>query len=774
MILATLGVILGLCCWSSADEWRSYSSAGWMSVRTITLAPDGSIWGFGGLNASAGGIFQTRFDGDTLAWRHYSPYNSLASSDLTRALYADLNGLWIGRYDGLTLFKGLYSVHFTTQNSSLPGNGVSEVCGDGAGGVWVAASRGLCRINSGIWAVFTSLNSPLPEQYAAGAMEFDVDSNVLGLVIREYFEGLPPLYGHPQLLLFDGQEWARFDEFNSDIPDCSPTDLLLDRAGVIWMAYQQNGVSSFDGAAWVHYTAQNSGLPSNWISQLAMDHDGDIYAVSSLQGGGLCKLKDGRWVVLPIITRWPYTRFYGMIFDREGDAWVFSSEGYIRISNEMVTLHCPEGLSLLDSSFCVKVIGSRLSDAVYVAGYDGGVSRLENGCWQTWTINNSGLPSKELIDIVEGPDGSLWVLTYLPIGEAMLDDAIYSLDRFDGLQWSNVSNGVGYFTGCYARAVAVDDDGNVWVAVEGKVLRFDGSFWTAFPIITDETHLTLYSLAIDRATGDLWAGGSKALFRLSDDHWTTVPTQLGQVDSIALDHDGVLWATSKRNEKLGIMSYKGAQSTYYDHENTPLPSSCVSSVAVDSRNVKWFGLEDVYETNCAASFDGSEWRIYNCENSGLIRAYEGKTPQVASIAVDRNDRIWFGTHNFGISCLSNVGQPDPFPSVEVSVDRSVYSNGDVMSASIVERNFGRQRWEVNLLLAIMLPDGTALYFPDWTPSACVFMPQSIRPGTETTPETFLQIQIGDWMPRGEYTWFAAFTDQAGEILGIDSVSFAIE
>jgi len=758
-----------------ADEWHNYSAAGWMNVDCATLGPDGSIWAYGGLGNDAGGFFQTVIEGDALAWRYFSPYNSLAATDLVKTLYADLIGLWVGRIDGLTLFNGLYSVLYTTENSPLPGNVVLEICGDGAGGVWVATNSGLCNINGPQWSTITHENSPLPENFVSGAMCFDCDCGRLFLAFRERIDSGtgPATYGHCRLLVFDGESWTEHNEDNSGIPDGIAQDIILDKTGCIWIAYQQNGICCFDGASWVHYTDENSGLPSSRVCDLAMNQEGEIYAISSC----MCKFVEGQWVALPILTRWPYTRFHGTLFDRKGDAWVFSTEGYLRISEGLTTLHCPEGMSLLDAVGYDKILPSRFSDAVHIASYGSGISRFENGDWQTWTIGNSGLPSKDVIDIAEGPDGALWAWTMLPLGDPIMGTKIYSLDRFDGSQWSNFSSGIGYFNGCNAKALVVDEASNVWVAVEGRVLRYDGAFWTAFPLTGAVDDGRLFSMAIEPATGALWVGGVESLFRRHNGEWTTLPTNLGYIESLTFDRDGVLWATSKSGYTSGgwmrgIMSYNGSEIMYYDPSNTPLLGQEVSGVAVDGHNVKWFAVEGGYTTNSVASFDGSEWKVYTCENSGLIRAYEGKTPKVISVAVDRQDRVWFGTKGFGVSCLSNAGQPDPFPTVEVFVDSPIYSNGDFMRASIVETNLSGADLEVNLLTAIALPDDTLLFFPEWTPNPMVFMPQWIKPGTVTIPEVFIEITVGAWMPRGQYTWFAAFTDTiSGDIIG--SISHAI-
>ena len=173
------------------------------------------------------------------------------------------------------------------------------------------------------------------------------------------------------------------------------------------------------------------------------------------------------------------------------------------------------------------------------------------------------------------------------------------------------------------------------------------------------------------------------------------------------------------------------------------------------------------------NFNGINLFADFCQNSGLIQKWDDWTPDFVSVACDDNGDKWFGSDYFGVSRLSNVGTPDPLPSVQLFLNQTEYQVGDFMDVLLSEANLARCSWDVNLLIAVMLPDGELYYFPLWTAGPNVFMFQEIRPGTDTEPESFFGIQMGDWLPKGEYKWFAGLANRDGIVGRIASAHFEL-
>lgn len=722
---------------SFADEWRNYDSPGWSQVWCASLGPDGSIWTQGG-STNVANLVRSRYLGGEMFWRHYGRYNSVVTPEFVNCIHADLSGLWIGTSGGLTLFSGYDTKTFTTENSPLVSNSIKSICTDGEGGIWVATRSGLSHLNGGLWETFTSESTILPGVLRNCVMDFDADSGLLGLA--QGTEGSSSLY------ISDGDNWLSWSSDDSGLVAASPKDLAFDHNGRLWIALEENGIQSFDGASWVHYTDENSGLPMNNISDIAISPDGELYVVCK----SVCKFVNGRWVILPISTHSQDPYFQRLLFDAEGALWVFSQEGYIRLKGGLRTLHYPTTLGLISAREHNRIVCSRFSDTVWVAG--NGLCRFRGGSWNAWTTDNSALENATIQDIEEAPDGSVWVLNG---GD--------SLDRFDERDWTNFSRGIGYFhSDCHAKDVLIDENYMVYVATADGLLRFDWQSWTKFP-----TPDALDAIAKDEASETLYAAAHKNLYIFADEQWqqTIEITDQFYVCSLAVDHDGVVWGTADIEPNCGAFSFDGHTIRYYNSENCGIRQGPVRQVAVDEHNVKWFAIySDKLPGGGICSFDGLNWTTYTCQNSGLVQKWEDWTPQFASVACDDKGHKWFGSTGFGVSRLSDIGMPDPLPSVQVFLNQPEYRVGDFMEASLIESNLASDTWDVHLSIAIMVPDGSLFYFPHWTTLPDVFMFQTLRPGTHTDPEPFFGLQVGDWLMKGQYYWFAGLSHD-GAVLG---------
>ncbi len=71
----------------------------------------------------------------------------------------------------------------------------------------------------------------------------------------------------------------------------------------------------------------------------------------------------------------------------------------------------------------------------------------------------------------------------------------------------------------------------------------------------------------------------------------------------------------------------------YKITNSPIPSNYISCLAVDKKNVKWFGTLD----KGFAGFDGKNWRTFSKNNSPLIYDF------INCIVVDNSNILWIGT-----------------------------------------------------------------------------------------------------------------------------------
>lgn len=132
--------------------------------------------------------------------------------------------------------------NYTTSNSAIGFDGVTDIKTEGAGIVWLVS---------------------------------DYNSGANGIA------------------KFDGTTFTNYNTSNSNIPTNMITDLEIDNQNRKWLATYQNGIVLFNGTTWTNYTTSNSGLPSNSVNDIAIDGLNNIWIGTNL---GLTKFNGTTWV----------------------------------------------------------------------------------------------------------------------------------------------------------------------------------------------------------------------------------------------------------------------------------------------------------------------------------------------------------------------------------------------------------------------------------------------------------------------------------------------
>ena len=95
-------------------------------------------------------------------------------------------------------------------------------------------------------------------------------------------------------------------------------------------------------------------------------------------------------------------------------------------------------------------------------------------------------------------------------------------------------------------------------------------------------------------------------------------------------------------------------------------------------------------------------------------------------------------------------------SVTIAANGSSFSTGDDLLVSVSVRNLGDDI-ELDLYIALMLPDGTILYLPSFVPDLTPYYPfRPLLSGTEYHDVPILETTIPPGLMPGNYCFFAAF------------------
>ncbi|MEW6509558.1 MAG: two-component regulator propeller domain-containing protein [Bacteroidota bacterium] len=244
-----------------------------------------------------------------------------------------------------------------------------------------------------------------------------------------------------------------------------------------------------------------------------------------------------------------------------------------------------------------------------------GVYRFDGKGWISFTMQNSSLPADEVYRVSMGCNGSLWASTYgrgiaeIPAGAAIIDSS-HVFGRNVGMMGL-----VGDPSYVVTSSVVCDGAGNTWTSIvlpaDRNVIavrRANGT-WRTLPVIVGGARVgTLMDRPVDRllavdASDNLWTvvrdPGFKGVVSLGN---------RGSIDSVAAFH---------------VTTAHG------------LPSDDVKTIVVDKENDIWVGTD----RGIAIILDPS-----NPTRTGAIAAYKPLLGVVInSIAVDPLNQKWVGT-----------------------------------------------------------------------------------------------------------------------------------
>ncbi|MFC1509640.1 T9SS type A sorting domain-containing protein, partial [Candidatus Omnitrophota bacterium] len=276
---------------------------------------------------------------------------------------------------------------------------------------------------------------------------------------------------------------------------------------------------------------------------------------------------------------------------------------------------------------------------VWAGTFGGGASYFDGQSWTTYNTSNSGIESDDIIAIAVDNNDVVW-----------FGAGAGHVSSFDGTSWK-----IHYDSPTRIHNMRVDKNNVKWIASYGNGLgMYDDSSMTIFTTSNSSAINNIPTgLAVDH-DNSLWVGYyiENGFSHIVDGQWSNM-TYLNDVPvysitGMDIDSRGVLWMASS-NEQYGVWSYgtDTGTSAYYGPEH--LAGNIVWNLAVDYDDVVWFAA-----TGGVTSFDGTTWRHYTTDNSGLA------DDVVIDVTVDTNNVKWFATVN-GVSRFDY--QSGPYISV---------------------------------------------------------------------------------------------------------------
>jgi len=257
-------------------------------------------------------------------WTHITKADGL-TADSVLSLQMDADGnLWVG-LDGTSRYEGpLNCVRQPRLKLVKPTAGlvVESAAQDAAGALWISSrSGGVDRIDGGV-----ASNVPCVLR-ASGATMSLAGLNSSGILIDKD-QGV--WAGTFNGGLFQRQGGVFRAAAGSEALNPWVDALHQDRRGVLWVG-TQGGLSAWDGARWKTYTSAD-GLSANVVRAIADDRQGNIWI--GTEGGGLDRLKDGKFTVYRTTNGFPTDTISSLWVDDAGVLWVGAAgNGLIRVQD---------------------------------------------------------------------------------------------------------------------------------------------------------------------------------------------------------------------------------------------------------------------------------------------------------------------------------------------------------------------------------------------------------------------------------------------------------
>lgn len=490
-----------------------FEDQGLLSSQTGTVyeARDGRIW----VGTIQGAQFVV---GDSV----YSDPNlkSLEDQSVINIFEDSQGGFWFGTAsNGVWHYYGNGEIDVYTMNNGLSGNQVRDITETADGTIWFATRSGLSKLKDGNFESYY-MEDGLPENRIRDLEPDPQDPNILWIATRD------------GLSRFDGQSFTNYTA-DSGILDARIRDLtwlengdlwlateggvsrlrdgnfinftteqglsaeiiysaITDREGNIWFGTFGGGASLFLGSYFENFDT-DSGLPNNLVTSIVEDASGKLWIGS--YGGGLVSYQDGEFDYFYSAQGLPDNRVYHLSTDSKGRTWIGMRDGLSYFQDG-------ELYNLSESEFPYrKVRGVMEADNgdIWVSTYDEGLIRMMEDGYEQFTIAE-GLPNNTVIATVQTDDGAIWAATYGGVvkwdGEEF---EIFSLA--EGVP----NNGV--------MDIILDQTGTIWVSTFNGVAWYDG---VKFVDITDEDGLpgrVCYFIEQDNE-GIFWIGTNAGMARL--------------------------------------------------------------------------------------------------------------------------------------------------------------------------------------------------------------------------------------------------------------------
>jgi len=475
-------------------------------VTDLLLARDGTIWA----GTFGGGLIKV--EGNQIS--SLSTADGLAS-EIVHSLAEGLDGeLWIGTEKGLSRLddEGLHS--FTTVDG-LPHDLVQSLLVDHTGTLWVGTrGGGVALYRHDVFEAFAgNLASELVSVlYEAPGGAVWIGTQDVGLY----------RYLDDQLLHLGGEQGLTSERMVAVHEDGDEN---------LWVGTYDGGLCRLQEERFSCFTTAE-GLVHDHITSFAEDVEGNLWFGSL--GGGLNRFRDAKFTSIGTAEGLSHPGVWVILEGAQG-LWIGTENG-LDLFVDGKPVDYPGRVAAAEDS--LMAVHEEPDGTVWTGLYGGGLRRLSEGRWTTYTTAND-LADDQVFTITQDREGALWIGTRSGLNR-LLDGQFTTFTTEHGLPHNNI------------KALHVDSKGVLWVGTRGGGLaRYLYDEFIPFEIDRelDANQKLVYSIHEDEA-GVLWFGTFGGLIRHKDGRSDIFTIRDGLHDDAAYrildDGRGNLWMSCNR------------------------------------------------------------------------------------------------------------------------------------------------------------------------------------------------------------------------------------
>lgn len=503
----------------------------------ISLAEDnnGNIW------AATNGSGVVKFDGAEFEFFDQYSEGGPLPNDVVRSVFFDGEKLWIGTYDGLSVYDG-NTFKDSTVIPALNDANISSIIRDQKGHMWFGTTNGMYKYNGDSLYHFTVEDGL-------------VDNNVR--CVFEDVSGNIWIGSYDGVSKWNGERFFTFDK-NDGMQSSRIRYIYQDNEYNLWISTDGSGIMKFSGEAFVNFSAAD-GLCSSQIMSVTEGRDGSLWYSTYDNAHAVCRFDGEKYITYGPENGLRLTRYWTSLTTRDGKLLFGASDGlYVYDPNEnpgsepqFKSYRFEEGndSTALPHSKVSSLYEDHRGD-IWV-GTTLGVSRWDGEKFEHF-VNTDDFPGRKVRSIIQDSKQNYWFgtahgvvkyngteFTLFNTENGLPENTVYCLENgANGSIWIGTAYGLVYYDGYEMNTVMVgdeysenninfllgDDDNRLWIGTNKGLFRMDLKKWYAnreidLDLFTDLDGIKSYETNLNSAfkdsKGDLWFGTSESLVRFT-------------------------------------------------------------------------------------------------------------------------------------------------------------------------------------------------------------------------------------------------------------------